>query len=43
MGSEMCIRDRSDKEPTPTFGSAKGLVKIEDNFDDPIEGFEPYL
>lgn len=30
------------KTATPTFGSAKGLIKIADNFDDPIEGFEEY-
>ena len=28
--------------PKPTFGSAKGLIKILDGFDDPIEGFEDY-
>ncbi len=28
--------------PKPKFGSAQGLVKILDGFDDPIEGFENY-
>ena len=28
--------------PKPIFGSAKGLIKILDGFDDPIEGFEDY-
>lgn len=27
---------------TPKFGSAQGLIKIADDFDDPIEGFEEY-
>ena len=27
---------------TPKFGSAKELIKIADDFDDPIEGFEEY-
>lgn len=27
----------------PVFGSAKGLIKMSDDFDDPIEGFEPYM
>ena len=26
----------------PKSGSAKGLVKMTDDFDDPIEGFEEY-
>ena len=25
------------------FGSAKGLITIPDDFDDPIPGFEPYM
>ena len=25
------------------IGSARGLIKISDDFDDPIEGFEPYM
>jgi antitoxin (DNA-binding transcriptional repressor) of toxin-antitoxin stability system len=27
---------------TPKFGSAKGLVKISDDFDEPLEDFEEY-
>ena len=27
----------------PVLGSAKGLIKMSDDFDDPIEGFEPYM
>jgi antitoxin (DNA-binding transcriptional repressor) of toxin-antitoxin stability system len=29
-------------EARPKFGSAKGLVKISDDFDEPLEGFEDY-
>ena len=29
-------------EPRPTFGSARGLITVHDDFDDPIPGFEPY-
>ena len=27
--------------PRPTFGSARGLIEMSDDFDDPIPGFEP--
>ncbi|MGE0083316.1 MAG: type II toxin-antitoxin system Phd/YefM family antitoxin [Desulfococcaceae bacterium] len=27
----------------PKFGSAKGLIEISDDFDDPVEGFEEYM
>lgn len=27
----------------PQYGSAKGIVKMLDNFDDPIEEFEEYI
>lgn len=29
-------------KPRPKFGSAKGLVKMSDDFDDPLEDFEAY-
>lgn len=29
--------------PKPVFGSARGLVQIGPDFDEPIEGFEAYL
>lgn len=29
-------------EPTPTFGSAKGLIEMADDFDAPLDDFEPY-
>lgn len=28
--------------PTPVFGSARGRVRMADDFDAPVEGFEPY-
>lgn len=28
--------------PRPTFGSAKGLVKMAENFDEPLEDFQAY-
>lgn len=31
------------EKPKPKFGSAKGLIEIGDDFDDPIEGFEEYM
>lgn len=32
-----------EDKPRPTFGSAKGEVRILDGFDDPLEDFEDYL
>jgi len=29
-------------KPRPKFGSAKGLVKMSDDFDEPLEEFEDY-
>lgn len=31
-----------DNKPFPKFGSAKGLVKMSDDFDEPLEDFEEY-
>ena len=30
-------------KPRPQFGSAKGLITMSDNFDEPLEDFEEYL
>ncbi|MCP4360258.1 MAG: DUF2281 domain-containing protein [Chloroflexi bacterium] len=27
----------------PKFGSAKGMIVMADDFDDPLEDFEPYM
>ncbi len=29
--------------PKPQFGSAKGLIQIGPEFDEPLEDFQPYL
>jgi antitoxin (DNA-binding transcriptional repressor) of toxin-antitoxin stability system len=31
-----------EPEPRPIFGSARGQVEMADDFDAPVEGFEPY-
>ena len=31
------------KTAKPKFGSAKGLIEISDDFDEPLEGFEEYM
>jgi antitoxin (DNA-binding transcriptional repressor) of toxin-antitoxin stability system len=28
--------------PRPTFGSAKGLIKMAEDFDEPLEDFQAY-
>jgi prevent-host-death family protein len=33
----------SEPEPQPVFGSARGLIEMADDFDAPVEGFEPYV
>ncbi|MEM7357042.1 MAG: DUF2281 domain-containing protein [Acidobacteriota bacterium] len=30
------------RPPTPTFGSAKGLIEIAEDFDEPLEDFKDY-
>ncbi|MGR3318491.1 MAG: type II toxin-antitoxin system Phd/YefM family antitoxin [Candidatus Anammoxibacter sp.] len=30
-------------EPIPKFGSAKGLIEISDDFDEPLEEFKEYM
>lgn len=30
-------------KPYPKFGSAKGLVEIADDFDEPLEDFQEYM
>lgn len=30
------------EEPRPKFGSAKGLIQMSDDFDEPLEDFEDY-
>jgi prevent-host-death family protein len=33
----------SAAKPRPQFGSAKGLITIADDFDEPIKDFEEYM
>ena len=30
-------------KPRPVFGSAKGLISVSDDFDEPLEEFEEYM
>ncbi len=42
-GTSYKIVPISNKGLTPKFGSAKGLIEISDNFDEPLEGFKEYM
>ena len=33
----------SQENPTPKHGSAKGLVQVSDDFDEPLGGFQGYF
>ncbi|OQY46987.1 MAG: type II toxin-antitoxin system prevent-host-death family antitoxin [Candidatus Parabeggiatoa sp. nov. 2] len=33
----------NQNQPRPKFGSAKGLIEIADDFDEPLEEFRRYL
>lgn len=33
----------SKAKPRPQFGSAKGLITMSDDFDEPLEDFEEYM
>ncbi len=41
-GSAVKLVAAPSKQPGPKFGSAKGLVKMSDDFDEPLEDFEDY-
>jgi prevent-host-death family protein len=41
-GSAFRIVPISSTKPRPTFGSARGLVRMSDDFDDPLEDFKDY-
>ena len=32
-----------ESRPRRQFGSAKGLITVPDDFDDPLDDFEPYM
>lgn len=42
-GQDFQIISLSTRSKNPRYGSAKGVVKMLDNFDDPIEDFEDYM
>ncbi len=42
-GSSFKIIPCQSKKPFPKFGSAKGLIKMPDDFNDIPEGFEEYI
>lgn len=42
-GSAFKIIALSENQPYPKFGSAKGLIRMSDDFDEPLEDFEEYM
>lgn len=42
-GTSFRIVPVTNTATAPKFGSAKGLIKISDDFDEPLEGFEDYM
>ena len=42
-GSAFKIIPIPNNNPYPKFGSAKGLIEMSNDFDEPIEGFEEYM
>nr|VFJ57206.1 MAG: Antitoxin component of toxin-antitoxin stability system, DNA-binding transcriptional repressor [Candidatus Kentron sp. DK]VFJ60413.1 MAG: Antitoxin component of toxin-antitoxin stability system, DNA-binding transcriptional repressor [Candidatus Kentron sp. DK] len=42
-GSDFKLIPFFRKKPIPKFGSAKGLVEMSDDFDEPLDGFEEYM
>ena len=34
---------KASEKPKPKFGSAKGLIHIAPDFDEPLEDFKPYM
>ena len=41
-GSAVRLVPLASDKPVPEFGSARGLVEMTDDFDEPIKGFENY-
>lgn len=42
-GSGFKIIPFPHQRPYPKFGSAKGLIEMSDDFDEPLEDFEKYM
>jgi hypothetical protein len=43
LAEMLAVKNKFSGSPKPQFGSAKGLIKIGPEFDDPLEDFKPYL
>ncbi|RPH56374.1 prevent-host-death protein [bacterium] len=41
-GAAFQILPLSTSQPRPRFGSAKGLIRVPDDFDEPLPDFEDY-
>lgn len=41
-GAAFKIVPLHQEKPTPRFGSAQGLIEMADDFDAPLDDFEPY-
>ncbi len=41
-GSSVKLVALSHDQPTPKYGSAKGLIQVSDDFDEPIDDFRGY-
>lgn len=42
-GATFQIIPTPTRTPRPVFGSGRGILKIADDFDEPLEDFEPYM
>ncbi len=42
-GTAFKIIPINQTKPYPKFGSAKGLIEISDDFDEPLEDFKEYM
>lgn len=42
-GASFKIVPTTSKKQRPVFGSGRGLFKMADDFDEPLDDFEPYM
>lgn len=42
-GTSFQIIPIKKEKPIPKFGSAKGLIEMSDDFDEPLEDFQEYV
>ena len=40
---KLASQNSASKKPAPKAGSAKGLIQIAPDFDEPLEDFKPYM